>query len=158
MLAYKESGRRDMAEPFGRLLAAGLRATAGPEESCRPTWVVPAPSRAIAARRRGGPHMRRVAVQVAAALTDVGRTASVADCLAMVSGVRDSAGLAPTQRIRNLAGRLWVRQRCLPPREGRVVLIDDVITTGATVAGCVRELDAAGTRVALVLALTATSG
>jgi predicted amidophosphoribosyltransferase len=157
VLAYKESGRRDMAEPFGRLLATGLRATAA-EDPRQPTWVVPAPSRAIASRRRGGPHMRRVALQVAAALTDSGWAVSVADCLAMVSGVRDSARLTPAQRIRNLSGRLRVRHSRLPPRGGRVVLIDDVITTGATVAGCVAELDAAGVRVATVLGLTATAG
>jgi predicted amidophosphoribosyltransferase len=158
VLAYKESGRRDMAEPFGRLLAMGLRATARPHDAREPTWVVPVPSRAIASRRRGGPHMVRVALRVAAALTDAGWTVSVADCLAMLSGVRDSAGLAPAQRIRNLSGRLWVRQRRLPPCDGRVVLIDDVITTGATVAGCVSALNAAGVGVAAVLGLTATSG
>lgn len=147
-----------MAEPFGRLLATGLRATVGRDAAEQPIWVVPAPSRAIASRRRGGPHMRRVAVHLATVLADAGWVVSVADCLAMVSGARDSAGLTPAQRVRNLSGRLSVKDRLLPPRDGRVVLIDDVITTGATVAGCVRELDAAGVRVALVLGLTATGG
>lgn len=158
MLAYKESGRRDMAEPFGRLLATALRAVTRPDEAGLPVWIVPAPSRAIASRRRGGPHMRRVAVRVAETLSDAGWAASVADCLGMFPWVRDSAGLAAPQRIRNLSGRIRVRHRRLPPRDARVVLIDDVITTGATVAGCVSVLDAAGVPVATVLGLTATSG
>lgn len=158
VVAYKESGRRDMAEPFGRLLATGLRSMAGDADPRRPTWLVPAPSRAIASRRRGGPHMRRVAMRAAAALAESGWQASVADCLAMVSGVRDSTGLTPAQRVRNLSGGLSVRHRLLPPGDGWVVLIDDVITTGATVAGCVGELDGAGVRVDLVLGLTATGG
>jgi predicted amidophosphoribosyltransferase len=158
VVAYKESGRRDMAEPFGRLLATGVRSTVGSEDLRQPTWLVPAPSRAIASRRRGGPHMRRVAMHAAAALSESGWTVSVADCLAMVSGVRDSTGLTPAQRVRNLARGLSVRHRLLPPRDGRVVLIDDVITTGATVAGCVRELDGAGVRVAVAMGLTATGG
>ncbi|MBO0747775.1 MAG: hypothetical protein J2O47_05475, partial [Acidimicrobiaceae bacterium] len=109
-------------------------------------------------RRRGGPHMRRVAMHTAVALAESGWEVSVADCHTMGSGVRDSTGLTPAQRVRNLAGGLSVRHRLLPPGDGRVVLIDDVITTGATVAGCVRELDGAGVRVAVVLGLTATGG
>jgi predicted amidophosphoribosyltransferase len=102
--------------------------------------------------------MLRVAGHVVSALSATGWSLSVADCLAVRAGVRDSAGLDPDDRVRNLAGHLLVRPGRLPPRLASVVLIDDVITTGATAAGCSRQLAAAGIRVAAVLSLTATAG
>jgi predicted amidophosphoribosyltransferase len=157
VLAYKESGRRDLAEPFARLLATGLRAAVTSGEIDRVQWVVPAPSRPSASRRRGGAHMLRVANHLVTVLAAMGWSISAADCLAMRPGTLDSAGLEPAERIRNLSGRLRVRPRRLPPSEASVILIDDVITTGATVAGCWRELDSAGVHVAAVFGLTATA-
>jgi predicted amidophosphoribosyltransferase len=157
VLAYKESGRRDLARPFATLLATGLRAVVDTEGVCRPEWVVPAPSRALASRRRGGPHMRRIAVSMAAALSAAGWTVPVADCLMLAPGTRDSTGLTPDQRIRNLSGRLSARPRHLPPRQAPAVVIDDVLTTGTTARSCVRELDSRGVRVVAVLSLTATA-
>jgi predicted amidophosphoribosyltransferase len=101
--------------------------------------------------------MLRIADHLVTILAARGWPVSTADCLAMRPGTLDSAGLDPAERVRNLAGRLRVRPRRLPPRETSVVLIDDVITTGATVAGCARELDAAGVQVAAVFGLTATA-
>lgn len=158
VLAYKESGRRDLAEPFGRHLAAGLAALAGDERLALPSpcALVPAPSRTLAARRRGGAHMPRIARQATADLAAAGWRASVADCLALRRGVIDSAGLDPADRVRNLAGRVRLRPGRLPGRP--LVLVDDVITTAATAASCVAALEAAGAEVLGVVGLTATSG
>lgn len=156
VLAYKESGRRDLADPFGRALATGLRALSAEGE--RGWWLVPAPSRAVVSRRRGGPHLVRVGHRAVAALAESGWAASVADCLAMDRRVRDSAGLDPAERVRNLSGRVLVRNGRFPPRGAPAVLIDDVITTGATAASCLRALEGAGIGVSLVLGLTSTAG
>jgi predicted amidophosphoribosyltransferase len=58
-------------------------------------------------------------------------------------------GLSPAARERNIAGR--VRLSALPP--GEVLLVDDVVTTGATARETVRVLRAGGVRVTAVLAL-----
>ena len=56
------------------------------------------------------------------------------------AGVRDSVGLDSAARERNIAGRI----RTTGPVPGDVLLIDDVVTTGATAAESVRVLRAAG--------------
>lgn len=161
MLAYKESGRRDLAIPFGRCMATGLGVLAAEHDGMPGTgntwWLVPAPSRASASRQRGGAHMRRVAHRTASALDEVGRPASVADCLVLGRGAQDSVGLGTAERVRNLSGRVLLRKDQLPPQSSPVVVIDDVITTGATAAGCVGALERSGIRVSAVLALTTTA-
>ncbi|WP_093267178.1 ComF family protein [Saccharopolyspora shandongensis] len=157
VLAYKESGRRHLAEPLARHIAIGLRAITV-EHRLEPAWqLVPAPSRAIASRRRGGAHMSRIAHRAAAGLTAAGHPAAVADCLVTARGAADSAGLDAAERVRNLSGRVLGRTGRFPPPAAQAVLIDDVITTGATVASCLAVLGTAGIEVAAVLGLTATA-
>lgn len=138
LIAFKERGRRALAAWFGALVAAAL-ATILP----RPWVLVPAPSRREAVRERGGDHMVRVA--------RAAEEAAVAPVLGFAAGVRDSVGLGPGARRRNLEGRVLVHGR---PPPGSAVLLDDVITTGATALVCVRALREAGVRTHAVLALT----
>lgn len=102
--------------------------------------------------------MTRIADRAAAVLAERGRAAVVADCLAAGSGTRDSVGLAPPERLRNLAGRLSVLPRRSPPAGAPVLLIDDVLTTGATVLSSAHVLARHGVPVTAALVLTATAG
>lgn len=76
----------------------------------------------------------------------------VASLLRMKMGARDSVGLSISARQRNVAGRIALRRTARPGTE--LVLVDDVVTTGATVAESVRVLKYAGFHVAAVLTLT----
>jgi predicted amidophosphoribosyltransferase len=67
--------------------------------------------------------------------------------------VRDSAGLDAVQRRANLAGRYRAR----PGAPGaRVVLVDDVVTSGATLTEAARALRAAGQQRVLAAVVAAT--
>lgn len=140
VIAYKERGRRELAATFGRLIAAALPSLPGAQER----RLVPVPSRPAAVRKRGWPHMQLVAQHTGAGVLPV---------LAVDRRARDSVGLDVAGRVANLDGRISCRRR-LPGVQ--VVLVDDVITTGATAVACCEALTAAGAKVVAVLALTAT--
>ncbi len=67
---------------------------------------------------------------------------------------KSQIGLTTAQRRKNVYGAFAVEKKKLPLlKEKRVLLIDDVITTGATAEACTRTLRAAGAAEVDVLAL-----
>ncbi|WP_410670429.1 hypothetical protein [Amycolatopsis sp. cmx-4-68] len=121
----------------------------------RALCLVPAPSRPSAARVRGGPHVERLANAAASVLAARGIEVVVAPALELAGGARDAVGLDRAERTANLAGRLRFRRAGRPPPGFPVVVLDDVVTTGATAAACVRALGEEGIAVAAVLTLLA---
>lgn len=155
VLAYKERGRRELAGRLGAALAAALPyLPSARTDSAGRWWLVPAPSRRVASRVRGGPHLLRLARACAAALAGAGHAVAVAPALRLCPGARDAVGLDRKQRMANLAGRIRLDPRGLPPPGTPVVLLDDVITTGATAGACTRVLHEGGIPVTAVLTLT----
>lgn len=174
--AYKDRGRSDLARPFGAALAAGLDVLRAegelPEPGERPTVLVPAPASSRARRRRGFDHVREIVDVLAADLAGSRPPGpvSVAPLLEVRGRVRDASGLGAQARSDNLNGRIRRRPERTPLRASpgapatigellsgpsTVLLVDDVVTTGATAAECVGVLEAGGLRVAGVVALTA---
>lgn len=152
VVAAKEHGRRDLAQPLGVALGAAIvRLRRWGELPAGLLSVVPAPTRARAARTRGGDPVTR-AVR-AAAMHD--RALRVVPILETARGVRDSVGLSAAQRHRNLAGRVHLTRATGVPREVPVLVVDDVMTTGTTAAEAVRVLTAAGFRPCGVLVIAA---
>lgn len=148
ILALKEHGRADLVGPLARALAIGLHRLLAWGMLETPLTIVPAPTRRSAARRRGGDPVARLAAAAVAAHPGL----AVVPALRMTALARDSVGLRPAARERNIAGRVLLRGR---PPSTEVLLVDDIVTTGATARESVRVLRSAGVRVAAVLAIAA---
>jgi predicted amidophosphoribosyltransferase len=58
--------------------------------------------------------------------------------------VRSQVGLNSAERRENVAGAFCWRHSTPPPR--RVLLLDDILTTGATLQACASALHAAGSQ------------
>ncbi|WP_433629612.1 ComF family protein [Nocardia sp. CA-120079] len=148
VLAAKEHGRRDLAEPVGLALACALARLRDDERSL---VLIPAPSRRVSARRRGGDPVVRTTRAAARWLPD----SRVIPMLRVWWGVRDSVGLTIGERQHNLRGRIVARPATGAGAEiaanAEVVLVDDVLTTGATARESVRALDRIGIPVRAVL-------
>src|SRR5215207_8579314 len=145
IVAVKEHGRADLIAPLAVAMRAGLKRMLVWGVVSTPLTVVPAPTRRSAARRRGGDPVTRMARTATAGLPGVG----VTQALRMRAMVRDSVGLSGADRQRNIAGRVKLTK----PVSGDVVVVDDIVTTGATACESVRVLHIAGAQVVGVLAI-----
>jgi predicted amidophosphoribosyltransferase len=150
LLAHKERHVAGLTTTLAGLLAVAVAEAAPP-----PVLLVPVPSRPGVVRARG--HDPLLAVVRAAARRFPG--ASVAPLLRSRGGVRDQAGLTAVERADNLAGSMWCPTRRLrrwSGRPARVVVCDDVLTTGATAREAQRALTASGLVVEGIATVAAT--
>ncbi|MBD8063056.1 phosphoribosyltransferase family protein [Oceanitalea stevensii] len=162
VVAWKRTGRADVARVLLERAAHGARVWAhDPElvlDGAGDVVVVPAPS-GLRRRLRGalvaGDLADAVAAGVAASgAVAPGRAVRSADLLRRRGGRRHQSGLGVRARARNRGDA--VRVLTGPGPGDVVVLVDDVLTTGSTLAACARALAAAGARVAGALVLAAT--
>jgi predicted amidophosphoribosyltransferase len=151
IVALKEHGRADLVDPLAVALRAGLTQLLTWGVVDTPMTVVPAPTRRWAARRRGGDPVTRVALAAVAGHREI----SVVQALRTRAMVADSVGLSSADRQRNIAGRVKVVRAVTGKvgAAGEVVVVDDVVTTGATACESVRVLQTVGATVTAVLTL-----
>lgn len=116
--------------------------------------MIPVPSRGSARRRRGADLVLELARAAARHARAEGFDVQVVRALLLCRPVADQAGLDRASRIRNLEGALRVRPAAQSMIVGRPCLIvDDVITTGATAREALRALaDAGGVPVGIATA------
>jgi predicted amidophosphoribosyltransferase len=149
--AWKDHDRADLTGPLAAAVLGPARLAARAEPG---RWLlVPVPSSARARRRRGR-----------APVSDLARAVARHDrAWTAVSGLRhrrlvaEQPGLTGPARAQNLADALEVAPRwtsALPGR--RVLVIDDVVTSGATLAEATRALTRAGADVRAAVTIGST--
>jgi predicted amidophosphoribosyltransferase len=157
LLSYKERGRHGLAVPLGGLLAEVVAEAAGGR---RPVLLIPVPATAAAVRARHGDHLARLARHTARRLRVAGWPVGVARPV-LAAPRPDSATLDSAGRAAAAESAFRIR-RSAPSRlpgvsTGRtVIVLDDIVTTGATLASLTTVLANAGiaVRAAAVLAGT----
>jgi len=136
ILQFKNAGKFQHARFLAELLAQALRQASPRVEGI--TIVLPVPSSRQALRRRGFNPAGEIARQLAARLG-----------LAYRPGLLLRSGEGASQKQLGRAARTGPqagRYQCVGPVEGAVAVVDDVLTTGATlhaVAGALKEAGAA---------------
>ncbi|MFC3381254.1 ComF family protein [Couchioplanes azureus] len=163
LLAYKERQRHRLARPLGALLAGAVVEAASRAGGGRgvPMLVVPVPSTASAARQRGGDHMARLAAHAVRRLRVAGWQADVGRVLRALPRP-DSASLTVAERaaaaensLRIKGARIRIPRR-RPTIGGTLIVVDDIVTTGATLAAVTVRLREADMQVAGAAVLAAT--
>lgn len=165
--AFKEDGRTPLARPLGAALAAAVAGRGTAAAASTTSWsafaraadrsparttgaeawadavVVPVPSSRAAFRRRGHPVAELLARRAGL---------SPRRLLLPARAAADQRGLGRDERARNVAHTMRARDAA----GLRVVVVDDVVTTGATLGEAVRALTDAGAVVVGAATVAAT--
>jgi predicted amidophosphoribosyltransferase len=157
LTAHKEEAVLTLAKPLGRALALsvfGLLAGELTKDTGEAhIALVPVPSRRQATRARGHDPLMSIARQASRALRRAGLTARVMPALRMARTVEDQAGLDARARASNL-DHAFVARRLRT--DVSLVVVDDIITTGATGVEAGRALRVVGARVVGMAVVAAT--
>ncbi len=144
--AFKDEGERRLATIMARYLV-----DAAAEWTLSADFVVPIPATRQALRARDFDHMALVAAEFSV-MTGV----SALDCL-VKTDTHDQRGLDRARRQENMAGSFSLGLPSLAAllriRAPRIILIDDVFTTGATLDAAAATLRNAGVRSVFVVVL-----
>ena len=151
----KFDGRRELGPILGAILADFVR-----RETAigHPDLVVPVPLHPTRRRERGFNHAELLAAPVAEALG----CPLIPAVLERVASTPPQSTLTCARRRANVRGAFGVRAAAATGIRGRtVLLVDDILTSGATAAECARTLLAAGAtevRVATLARAVLTTG
>ncbi|MFA7498912.1 MAG: phosphoribosyltransferase family protein [Leucobacter sp.] len=150
LVALKHAGRMGFARVLGPRLRAPLAEAMGRVEGPQAPIIVTAPSRASRVRQRG---YRHVDLLVAAALRGQRLRVLRLRALKARRGRSAQVGLDAAERERN-ARRIAVRRGLRTLISGReVIIVDDVVTTGATLRAAREALESAGAAVVAAVVL-----
>jgi predicted amidophosphoribosyltransferase len=137
LLAAKESSVAEADKLISSAIAGAIRdfATREPID-----LLIPIPSRKSAQRKRGRQFIHAVTVQGS---TELG--IPIAEPLSHSRKIRDQTGLNQSERWNNLSGAFVVKEGA--QRGARALLVDDLVTTGATLLAAADALSSAGFQV-----------
>jgi ComF family protein len=144
IVRFKYQGRAELSRPLAKLLTPSVEALALPDDAA----LVPVPM-----------HPRRLAErgynQAALLAQELSRTLRCGFRPRLLRRNRETerqVGKSRSERLDNLRQVFELRQSA----PARVVLVDDVITTGSTVRACAQALTAGGVEIIGVVALAHT--
>ncbi len=133
IIAYKHGGHAEYGARLGRMMVGSVAAELGKVDH-----VVPVPLHPRRARRRGFNQAVILAREVSSAVD-----APVRQLLRRVRDTGSQKGRTREERFAELAGAFDARVSRTDVG-GRILLVDDVVTTGATIRGCAAALQRAG--------------
>ncbi|MFZ1990750.1 MAG: ComF family protein [Alphaproteobacteria bacterium] len=134
----------------GRASFGAWLARAGGDCATQADFIIPVPLHYIRLVRR----RYNQAVVLAKALSQSTRRPLAVDALRRVRPTKSQTGLSADARASNMRGAFQVRKNWVGRIKGaQIVLVDDVMTTGATVNACARALKRAGAADITVLTL-----
>ena len=137
----KDHHRWDAIPLLGVRLAFAVAGIADEVGLKGPGLLLPIPSKPSSVRERGLDFTQVLARQASRCLTRVGMRTVVHPALTHRRLVKDQGDLTSEQRAKNLEGSLIVGKL---PMNRWILLVDDVVTTGATLRESVRALSVAG--------------
>lgn len=136
ILAFKHGGKIALAPQLARLMAAKL-----PDHAGTPPLIVPVPLHRWRLWRRGF----NQAALLARELAQLGKGDMLVDALVRVRSTAMLGGMRRVERQSALRGAIQVNSRRMEQLRGRaVILVDDVLTSGATSDACISALRKAG--------------
>jgi predicted amidophosphoribosyltransferase len=157
LVVHKEQGRLGLARPLGASLARAAAAAASADDGLTASVVlVPVPSAPAAVRQRGHDATLRVTQQAARWLRRHGVHAHVVRALRHSRRVADQSGLGHAQRLHNVTNSMTASGLTHRLPHGPLVVVDDIVTTGATLTEAVRAVRAAGVPVVGTAVVAAT--
>ena len=156
VVAFKDHGRWALRAVLGATLAVSVAAAAADLPDPSLLTLVPAPGSPGSARARDGDHVLELCHVAARRLRGIGVVVRVAPVLVGVRRRRDQVGLGRAARADNLRGSIAPTTAAtgLPG----VLLVDDVVTSGATLAECARALRSVGVEPFGACVVAATRG
>ena len=136
ILKLKHADRTDLAPMFARWLSRAAADLLAEAEA-----IAPVPLHPLRLLRR----RYNQAAEVARPLAKLAGVAYLPDALVRRRATETQGGKSGAHRRRNVAGAFHVPERRRVQVEGRrILLVDDVLTTGATAEGCAKALKRAG--------------
>jgi predicted amidophosphoribosyltransferase len=155
LVAFKDHGRWALRAPLGDALGVAV-AHALVSTGTVEVVLVPVPGSPGSARARDGDHVRELADRAARRVRAQGAQVRVVPAIVASRPRRDQVGLDRSGRAANLAGSMAATTRI--PGPAGVLLVDDLLTTGATLAEAARALRVAGIPVLGAAVVAATPG
>ena len=141
--ALKFADRTDLAPWMARWMWRAAARDLAPREGEPPPVLVPVPLHRARLVRRS----TNQAAELSRALAGLAGLEHRPQWLVRPRHTRSQVGLSREERVRNVAGAFRAPDRFHAAMQGRrAILVDDVFTTGATLAACARALKRGGVR------------
>ena len=132
---------KELAEPLSSLIIAHFSVSCNPQIENQNYILVPVPLTQKKERKRGFNQAKEIAKELSGKLN----ISLENDVLVKIKETSPQVELGEKERIENPRGAFWVRN-AEKVRVGKILLVDDVYTTGATMEECAKVLKEAGAK------------